>query len=59
MSKFMQYCLAWVFRRLNVLANLTAENLALRHQLVVLKRSQKRPALKERDRVLWVLLSRV
>ena len=59
MSKFIQYCLGWVFYRLNLLANLTAENLALRHQLVVLKRSHKRPALKERDRLFRVLLSRV
>ena len=59
MSKFMQNCLGWVFQRLNLLANLTTENLALRHQLVVLKRSHKRPVLKERDRLFWVLLSRI
>ena len=59
MSKFIQIRLFWVFQRLNLLANLTAENLALRHQLVVLKRKQKRPTLKERDRLFWVLLSRV
>ena len=55
----MQNCLGWVFQRLNLLANLTTENLALRHQLVVLKRSHKRPVLKERDRLFWVLLSRI
>ena len=59
MSKFIQYCIGWVFRRLNLITNLTAENLALRQQLVVLKRNQKRPALKDRDRLFWVLLSRV
>ena len=58
MSKFIRYCFGWVFQRFNLLANLTAENLALRHQLVVLKRNQKRPRLKDRDRMLWVLLSR-
>ena len=46
-------------QRLNLVAYLTAENLALRQQLIVLKRNQKRPALKDRDRLFWVLLSRI
>ena len=46
-------------RKLNVIAYLTAENLALRHQLIVLKRSHNRPQLKERDRVFWKVLSNV
>ena len=55
MSKFIQICLGWAFQRLNLLANLTAENLALRHQLLVLKRNHKRPTLKDRDRMFWVV----
>ena len=39
--------------------SLVLENLALRHQIVVLQRSSKRPRLKKRDRVFWVLLSRI
>jgi hypothetical protein len=39
--------------------SLVLENLALRHQIVVLQRSSKRPRLKMRDRVFWVLLSRI
>jgi putative transposase len=35
------------------------ENLALRHQLNVLKRSVKRPKLTPADRWLWIVLSRV
>ena len=58
MSKFIPNGLSWVFQRFNLLANLTAENLALRHQLVVLNRNQKRPTLKKTDRLFWVLLSR-
>ena len=50
---------AWLSRKLNVIACLTTENLALRQQLIVLKRSQNRPKLKERDRLFWVLLSRI
>jgi putative transposase len=38
---------------------LELENLALRHQLNVLKRSVKRPYLTPADRYLWVVLSRV
>ena len=46
-------------RKLNIVAYLTAENLALRHQLIVLKRNHNRPRLKERDRVFWKALSNV
>ena len=39
-------------------STIAAENLALRHQLGVLQRSVKRPRLRQRDRILWVWLSR-
>jgi len=38
---------------------LALENLALRHQLEVLQRNTKRPRLTNRDRTLWVVLSRL
>ena len=40
-------------------AALIAENLALRHQLMVLQRSAKRPRLRPLDRLFWVWLSRL
>ena len=40
-------------------AALAGENLALRHQLVVLRRSVKRPKLRKRDRIFWSWLSRL
>ena len=40
-------------------AALVTENLALRHQIVVLQRSVKRPRLHRRDRIFWVWLSRL
>jgi hypothetical protein len=42
-------------------AALQTENIALRHQLTVLQRTQltKRPVLKPADRYLWVWLSRL
>ncbi len=39
-------------------ANLVAENLALRQQLIVLHRKTKRPRLKTKDRVFWLWLAR-
>ena len=38
---------------------LAVENLALRQQLAVLKRSVKRPRLRRRDRFFWAWLSRI
>jgi len=38
---------------------LAAENLALRQQLAILDRKRPRPKLKNRDRLFWVLLSRL
>jgi transposase InsO family protein len=39
-------------------SQLALENLALRHQLAVLKRSVPRPRIEDRDRRLWILLRR-
>src|SRR5215475_2184689 len=39
--------------------NLVLENLALRQQLAILKRTQKRPAISTKDRLFWVWLSRI
>jgi len=39
-------------------AQLIAENLCLRQQLMVLQRRQKRPSLRDRDRRFWVVASR-
>ncbi len=59
MLEIIKNCRGWVCRKLNVVAYLTAENLALRQQLLVLKRKQNRPKLKERDRLFWVIMSRM
>jgi putative transposase len=51
----------WTFLRalFTGAAAVALENLALRHQLLVLQRSVRRPRLARWDRVLWVLLRRV
>ena len=59
MLKKIKSCCGWLSPKLNIVLNLTAENIALRHQLIVLKRKQNRPKLKERDRLFWVILSRI
>ncbi len=42
--------------RFNLIANLTAKNLALYQQLIVLNRSIKRPQIKAKDRLFWIIL---
>jgi len=59
MLKIIKDCCGWLSGKLSIIAYLTAENLALRQQLIVLKRNQHRPKLKERDRLFWVVISRV
>ncbi len=59
MIKIIRKVALWALRKVDLVANLTAENLALRHQLVVLNRNQKRPTIKTRDRLFWVGLSRI
>lgn len=39
--------------------NLAAENIALRHQLAIMKRTNKRPKIRMTDWRFWVLLSRI
>jgi hypothetical protein len=49
----------WVLRLLLLpRSQLVLENLALRQQMAVLRRSVPRPRLRTWDRVLWVWLSR-
>jgi putative transposase len=51
----------WTFLRVMFCgsATIALENLALRHQLAVLQRSDRRPRLSRWDRILWVWLSRL
>jgi putative transposase len=57
--------MTWLASRLGLLAaafrsrtDLQLENLALRHQLAVLRRGSKRPRLRPSDRIFWAWLSR-
>jgi hypothetical protein len=43
----------------NLDKKLLIENLALRQQLLVMRRAVKRPKIRKRDRLLWVILSRL
>ncbi|MHC4270167.1 MAG: helix-turn-helix domain-containing protein [Planctomycetota bacterium] len=42
--------------KFNLIANLTAKNLALHQQLIVLNRSIKRPQIKAKDCLFWIIL---
>ena len=57
----MKMTLNWLFNLLFGFKknfDIVLENLALRQQLAAMKRSIKRPQLRSRDRLFWVLLSR-
>ncbi len=45
-----------ILEKFNLIANLTAKNLALHQQLIVLNRSIKRPQIKTKDRLFWIIL---
>jgi putative transposase len=49
----------WLARKLDIVAYLTAENLAFRQQLVVLGGNQNRPQLKEHERLFWKVSSNI
>jgi len=51
----------WTFLRalLGRSTAVTLENIALRHQLMVLQRSLPHPRLRRQDRIFWVCLSRL
>ena len=51
--------LTGLLRGVRTQRSLVLENLALRHQLVVLQRTVPRPRLRTIDRLLWILLSRL
>ena len=49
----------FIWSKFKVTSNLAAENLALRQQLAVMKRTNKRPEIRMADRLFWVFLSRI
>ncbi len=55
------YCLLWTFVRAFFVrrANLAMENLVLRQQLAVLSRKTSRPRLLNRDRLFWIVISKL
>ena len=56
---FIQIYRNWLIGKFDIIAYLIAENLALRQQIIVLKRNQNRPHIKERDRMFWRVLSNI
>jgi hypothetical protein len=57
--ELLQLLFAFVRGWLTTRAKLLAENLALRQQLAVLRRTAKKPRLGWGDRCFWVVLSRL
>jgi len=58
MIRWLKFVLQVVFAGLKSRRNLLLENVALRHQLMVLSRDAGRLRLRPADRALWVWLSR-
>ena len=59
MAGMITLILIGLLRGVRTQRSLVLENLALRHQLVVLQRTVPRPRLRTADRLFWVLLSRL
>ena len=59
MRELLSLLFCFVKASLSGRCNLALENLALRQQLAILKRTQKRPAISTKDRLFWVWLSRI
>jgi transposase InsO family protein len=59
MIKIIRTAVLTALHKFSLVSYLAAENLALRQQLIVLRRSHKRPAIRVRDRLFWVGLSRI
>ena len=55
----LEACLLLLRAMLIPKVHLALENLALRQQLAVFKQSVKRPKLRPRDRIFWILLLRL
>jgi transposase InsO family protein len=55
----LQKLLKCLLSKLNVTSRLALNNIALRQQLIVLKRGCNKPPILNRDRLFWMLLSRV
>ena len=45
-----------ILEKFNLIANLTAKNLALYQQLIVMNRTIKRPQIKTKDCLFWIIL---
>jgi len=54
---YLKIIIAGLFSPMNTISALAVENLALRQQLAVMKRTAKRPKLQNSDRLFWILLS--
>ena len=57
--KTLRILVSLVWSKIKTTLNLAVENIALRQQLAVMKRTNKRPNIRVTDRLFWVLLSRI
>ncbi len=55
MEKTIKY-IKTILSKFNLITSLIANNLALRQQLIVLNRSVKRPQIKTKNHLFWIIL---
>lgn len=59
MLKILKFVTTLIWSKLKITSNLAAENIVLRQQLAVLKRTNRQPKIKTIDRIFWILFSRI
>jgi putative transposase len=59
MMKTLGNLVSFILSKIKITLNLAAENLVLRQQLTVMKRTNTRPKIRMADRLFWVVLSRI
>lgn len=59
MIKILKYFTKFILSNFKFTTNLAVENLALRQQLAVMKRTNKRPKIQTVDRIFWILFSKL
>ena len=59
MMKTLRIVAMLIWSKIKITLNLAAENIALRQQLAVMQRTNKRPKIRMADRIFWIVLSRI
>ncbi|MCP4349592.1 MAG: integrase, partial [Desulfobacterales bacterium] len=59
MLKLLRHILIFLLPNIQLTTYLMMDNIVLRHQLSVLQRNAKRPRLRKRDKLFWIMVYRL